>query len=954
MTDLIILISIDFLSGFQLVNRTTAQSSNSSMGSSNLSSSTQFSPDTQECIKCASNQYIIYPNVDMCLPCPKGNAVSILITIRDAIVFLIFVWGTGATCIDGRTFLPTDPNLPGNINSTWDIEETDGLHRWRIIACPAGYIPYRDDTYPDQDHCSPCPENTYLLQPASIKSNLSCFLCPVGGICEGTNIVRAQYDYWRKDTDGGRRRVISSQNAFQPNEIIQAEIFRCPPGACLGNNICSNNATGPVCGICLPGWAFTSRGCFECPSEDYIAPIRNIAIAILCFLFCIVWYHMSWRALYPKLFTLSWIYNTSGRVLVLCFGNFVHLENATSTAAEIAAKIRSLASLMSGLKITQHIKILISYFQVAGSFISFHVQWPQLFVNMMVWFKGTFNFAILELPGVSCLWAGISFKAKLLFYTIFPIGIAVLLYLPVVVEHCLAFAGVMTKSRNQTYDLFWNNILFLACLVYPITSLITLQSFDCEPLGLGLLSADYREKCPDSNSFFRLYSIPFIVVYPIGVPVMMFVVIRSMKVPQLANQKINCGLLTSMIASFVKQTSSVESQRLAQMIGQTSDKVEFKRRCIDLHRTLFSYHDSNVATQEAGMVRGKVVEGSIISDEVLSVCQYSLGRDCRKNASRSPSTSSGWKGTFLMKLSEVQENYPRNLNIYIKSQRGEQGCEFHFSSEEVGDMIAGRTALLKRTSSDIVNQSQILNDLAIYPQVTIQIRLLDPEEAQPSTAGMELSEISSSHIKNFHGNGIEGTDLDLLMALFKKYDEDGNGYLDENEFLKMCTTICEKSWLFTGAENGQRLSSKQLLVLLRHKWPTKMAMLDNRDMSALFDSINTVQKINSNENLSDTKDEDEDKQAIQSEESYQENLSHEELLARVIKIGQRLRKDGIIALPIITWDVGVVNGGGENEESEESNAIRKAGFLFLAYKVEYWYWETVEMFRRYYFLTFFC
>ena len=147
MTDLIILISIDFLSGFQLVNRTTAQSSNSSMGSSNLSSSTQFSPDTQECIKCASNQYIIYPNVDMCLPCPKGNAVSILITIRDAIVFLIFVWGTGATCIDGRTFLPTDPNLPGNINSTWDIEETDGLHRWRIIACPAGYIPYRDDTY---------------------------------------------------------------------------------------------------------------------------------------------------------------------------------------------------------------------------------------------------------------------------------------------------------------------------------------------------------------------------------------------------------------------------------------------------------------------------------------------------------------------------------------------------------------------------------------------------------------------------------------------------------------------------------------------------------------------------------------------------------------------------------------------------------------------------------------
>ena len=106
MTDLIILISIDFLSGFQLVNRTTAQSSNSSMGSSNLSSSTQFSPDTQECIKCASNQYIIYPNVDMCLPCPKGNAVSILITIRDAIVFLILCGGQAQPVLMAGLFCP--------------------------------------------------------------------------------------------------------------------------------------------------------------------------------------------------------------------------------------------------------------------------------------------------------------------------------------------------------------------------------------------------------------------------------------------------------------------------------------------------------------------------------------------------------------------------------------------------------------------------------------------------------------------------------------------------------------------------------------------------------------------------------------------------------------------------------------------------------------------------------
>lgn len=860
--------------------------------------------------------------------------------------------GAADSCFNNNGFSP----MPGSV---WEIgaKTLDGTRLWRIMECPAGFTVQRFESAADLDDCIPCKDGYYLLQPSFANLSVACLPCPIGGYCPGGDIVISQEGYWRRDVDHIFNRALSSNSS-----IRHAEIFRCSPNACQGNNQCRNNATGPVCGVCRAGWAFTSNGCVQCPPESIIAPIRDVAIALFLVTFCIFWYRVSWRALIPELGFLSTIFTRLVKCFSLCFGAKGDADDIANMFSSIRDKFTWLIGLSSKYNVTQYLKIFISYFQVLSSFVFFQVQWPTLIVNIMVWLKVTFNFSILELPGLSCLWAGISFRTKLLVYTLGPLIMASLFLLPVMVELLLVCFRKPTSSITVTIDLFWNNIMFLSFLVYPMVSLMTLQSFNCQPIGLGLLAADYREQCPAPYSFLRNYSSFFILIYPIGVPLWMFVVMLRMNVHDLARKKVNSGLLSSMIALFVKRASSVESKRLAQLVGQPHNEEEFNRRCHLMFASYFQGNVSDYISEKRMCLFDIAVSAEIFRerDNIVRSTESSLSTPKFKvtfnemilNASSNNSCNGMyWEEKFDLKvaISQLETSHLTITTVW------DSDVQFHsslqFISSELLHMIKAANLLTKTVpiyAEKVVQESESkqLGHPNQFGAVTVKLSLKTPLSPQENLE-IESKGASIDELQNFSAVEMDGTDSVRLRNFILQFDKDGNGLMDYEEFITMMKNITDVAWLFTGAEGGDHimedLSEKQLKSLLKHKWPSKNEPPDNENdpvaLAKVVDHIQTQKHDNDEENMTPS--------ALY--DSTLESMSQTQLLSKVLDLGRTLRSDGIIVLPQLGWNMS------STYESQENIAIRRVGFLFLAYRVEYWYWETIEMFRKYVFqISLFC
>jgi hypothetical protein len=368
-----------------------------------------------------------------------------------------------------------------------------------------------------------------------------------------------------------------------------------PSGNCLAGNICNNNGSGPVCGICSQSGVMTTQGCKECPPEELIGPLRNMAMALSSFAFLILWLWYSWSPFFPS--------------IVEHFGNcFCLLCKSRNTAEgssfmivvlyKIVSKINDVLEFAKTRNLVQYFKIFVGYFQITSSFLSFQVNWPATLVSAMMWLKATINLSVLSLPGISCLWRTISFRRKLVVYTISPLVLIVLLALPSGFAYfriwCTHAGGDFCHIDSQqrryvaTLDRFWNAVMFIAFMMYPLVCLVTLEPFNCQPNGLGLLSTDRRESCPEALSFDRIWASIFLMLYPFGVPIASILVLRSMGVHRLAAEKIDAAIITAMINLFIKRTTSIESQRIAQVIGPIGqDMNDFRRRARELYKFLW-------------------------------------------------------------------------------------------------------------------------------------------------------------------------------------------------------------------------------------------------------------------------------------------------------------------------------------------------------------------------------
>ena len=483
---------------------------------------------------------------------------------------------------------------------------------YRLEYCPPGYTMQKSDFTATADKCIECPPTSYL-QDIVYSQSIQCRPCPIGATCPGGSRVIPNSGYWQMPV--GRR---------DSGVVPKARVFKCPPGVCDTGGICLNNRTGPVrsifwdsavlqcitiffcqvCGLCPPGWAFVAKGCSECPAEDKLSPLRKVVIAIFVLVCLTIWYTVSWRpllsAVKPTVTDESRITTkkvksekktVEGKVKkVEGIKNKIGpgMQTITSVPKKIAhIRKRFVQSLgddmqeqLEGLtkdRIVQYLKLYITYFQVVSSFLTFSVKWPDLLRNSMLWIKGTLFLDVLQLPGLACLWTGIAFDQRIMTYTLGPLVVSFCLVMPCIFGWLAGYREKKPTQWKAASNAAWKNIMLWVFLVYPVVSLTTLQAFDCQPAGLGLLAADRNLKCPSGGDFLTGWSVAFIFVYPIGIPFFCFISMLGMGVHLIAQDKINANILSSVVAKYMQVTTSVESHRIAGLFkSEDQDNADSK------------------------------------------------------------------------------------------------------------------------------------------------------------------------------------------------------------------------------------------------------------------------------------------------------------------------------------------------------------------------------------------
>jgi hypothetical protein len=99
----------------------------------------------------------------------------------------------------------------------------------------------------------------------------------------------------------------------------------------------------------------------------------------------------------------------------------------------LVTKLKSLGRWYKENYVGQFMKILLTYFQILGSFTMFTIEWPPIALDLIVYFKNIGKIAdIFTLPKISCILAGYSdFDSTLKTYTLAPLILFFMMSWPV-------------------------------------------------------------------------------------------------------------------------------------------------------------------------------------------------------------------------------------------------------------------------------------------------------------------------------------------------------------------------------------------------------------------------------------------------------------------------------------------------------------------------------------------
>eukprot|EP00961_Rhodomonas_salina_P086431 1161836-Rhodomonas_salina.1 len=417
---------------------------------------TSYDITVQVCVACPVNRYVVNPDQHPCQTCPQGGI-----------------------CDDGSTVKPSVDN---------SVFVAVGAFM-RITSCPQGYVLVRDDTegVESLDQCVLCPEDSYSLETALYPDVLTvsnveeatrsglCIACPSGASCVDGN-VEAEAGFFSY--------VVQERRAG----ALVSKVFPCPKDACTGGNRCAKGRTGPVCGQCASGYVLVGEqalplSCFcpwcidatcsspftrrmpgwwvslksACKGADNTSCVKRVAgdecqwcgdrvsnaaawlTPIVVIVVLILWYGVSWHPYVAKL-------------------DDKEEKPDEQDESALKAKAKALATHVDRLAIRDNVKIILAFFQVSGTFVTvYNVPWPFL-VDRTVRYTSGARFDLAVWPGTACLFTDFNYWDKLLFYTLVPIGGALMLGMPAALV--MLTGGEKHEKYKPVMNRFWLTFMF--------------------------------------------------------------------------------------------------------------------------------------------------------------------------------------------------------------------------------------------------------------------------------------------------------------------------------------------------------------------------------------------------------------------------------------------------------------------------------------------------------------
>jgi hypothetical protein len=394
-----------------------------------------------------------------------------------------------------------------------------------------------------------------------------------------------------------------------------------------------------------------------------------------------------------------------------------------------------------------------------------------------------------------------------------------------------------------------------------------------------------------------------------------------------------------MISVFIKQTSSVECQRVAQLVGNVKD-AQFQHRAKELYTFFFP----NASEQDIETIQSDNLTYDICTQRV-EVTVLSASNLPKKDLFGSVDPFCRVSYASFMHQSEVRL---RNYNPVWDNQ------PFLFDVPKKGliaqDSLSSRMEVTvldwdRLKSNDIIGNASIpdcdLSEVLNAPEgYTKELEVVLSVDGNSVCNTDNIPSIIKIRLKNI-GGVISGCEIGALKKFFLNFDVNGDGQIDENEFTEMLRKILPVTMLFTGTESGdsilQNLSPAQVRALLEHKWIFQDTDLDDSligKLKSILSNIHNEQDKGNSQlkagNISEKRSGDPDDQ-IGGQEPEIKNILHEpsiendsveiiEVLNEQLKaLAHKLQQYGLITLPPLIW-------GASSEDtitdSPESIAIR--------------------------------
>jgi len=187
-------------------------------------------------------------------------------------------------------------------------------------------------------------------------------------------------------------------------------------------------------------------------------------------------------------------------------------------------------------KVQPVIKIIFSYFQVVGGLsFAFALQFPPVFSSSMDFMSGLVNLNFISLMPLGCIFPS-NYHTMLFGYTSIPLllSLIVMVYYKILVRRNDAST---IEFRNKIFSSF----LLGTFLILPTMSVKIFSTFACKEFDGDFgthLKVDYSIDCDsDEHAMYELYAYVMILVYPVGIPLLYFVLLHN------ARKKLDLGQL---------------------------------------------------------------------------------------------------------------------------------------------------------------------------------------------------------------------------------------------------------------------------------------------------------------------------------------------------------------------------------------------------------------------------